>query len=118
MCGQFRSFMRAVISPLCRVTNPAPLLHHEPLAFIVREIELPRGFGRPLIRRLDVAAILQPRTQDRHALGAELVGGGGLLWAHLFRRSRHGRYRADGGFGCSLVRCLTSQWAEPRRAHF
>ena len=74
-----RSFMRAVISPLCRVTNPAPLLHHEPLAFIVREIELPRSFGRPLIRRLDVAAILQPRTQDRHALGAELVGGGGLL---------------------------------------
>jgi hypothetical protein len=43
-----------------------PRLNHEALALIVREIELPRGLGvsRPLVRRLNVAAILHPRSQN------------------------------------------------------
>ena len=42
------------------------LLHDQALALIVREIELPHGlgFGRPLVRGLNVAAILHPRSQN------------------------------------------------------
>jgi hypothetical protein len=43
-----------------------PRLNNETLALIVREIELPRGLGlsRPLVRGLNVAAILHPRAQN------------------------------------------------------
>jgi hypothetical protein len=43
-----------------------PRLNNGTLALIVREIELPRGlgFGRPLIRGLNVASILHPRAQN------------------------------------------------------
>jgi hypothetical protein len=61
-----------------------PLLHHEPLALVVVQLELPHGlgFGRPLIRGLNVAAILQPCAQNRDAPGAQCFFGWSLRSGH------------------------------------
>ena len=57
-----------------------PLLHHEPAALLVVQLEFldRRDLGRPLIRRLDVAEMPGPLSQDRDAPVTQL-GSGGLL---------------------------------------
>jgi hypothetical protein len=90
--------------------------HHQPPALIIAQLELHngRGFGRLLIRCLDIAKVLAAVSQDGDAPGPQL---GGLLrgWSdNLFRCRGHPLDSGIKAAGRVEVKGLALRW--PPRA--